>query len=132
MALVQCNDIPRDEILRYLVDALSETAATVRMDAAAALAQMDGREVALLLRLKGALEAKKIRASPDKCWKRYCYIEGKAALPFLADFLERVDEETAEEAALALGASRMPEVSCYAKRGRNGKTNGRALPCCAP
>ena len=108
MALVQCNDIARDETLRYLVDALSETAATVRMDAAAALAQMDGREVALLLRLKARLSEKDPRVT-GQVLEALLHIEGTAALPFLAEFLERSDE-AAEEAALALGASRMPEA----------------------
>jgi HEAT repeat protein len=109
MALVQCNDIPREETLRYLVDALSETAATVRMDAAAALAQMDGREVALLLRLKARVGDKDARVT-GQVLEGLLQIEGKAALPFVAAFLECGDEEAAEEAALALGASRMPEA----------------------
>jgi HEAT repeat protein len=109
MALVQCNDIPRDETLRHLVDALSETAATVRMDAAAALGQMDGREVALLLRLKARLSEKDPRVT-GQVLEALLHIEGKAALPFLADFLERSADDAAEEAALALGVSRMPEA----------------------
>jgi HEAT repeat protein len=109
MALVQCNDISRDETLRHLVDALSETAATVRMDAAAALAQMDGREVALLLRLKARLGDKDPRVT-GQVLEALLEIEGKAALPFVGEFLELPDEEAAEEAALALGASRMPEA----------------------
>ncbi len=52
IALTQCNDIPRDEILRYLVDSLTDTIAERRMDAARSLEQMSGREVLLLLRLK--------------------------------------------------------------------------------
>jgi len=109
MALVQCTDIPRDETLRLLVDALSETAATVRMDAAAALAQMDGREVALLLRLKARLGEKDPRVT-GQVLEALLQIEGKAALQFVGEFLECANEEAAEEAALALGASRMPEA----------------------
>jgi HEAT repeat protein len=109
MALVQCNDITRDETLRYLVDALSETAATVRLDAAAALAQMDGREVALILRLKARLGDKDSRVTGE-VFSALLQIEGKAGLPFVGEFLEHPDEEAAEEAALALGASRMPEA----------------------
>jgi len=109
MALVQCNDIPRDETLRLLVDALSDNAATVRMDAAAALAQMDGREVALLLRLKARLGDKDPRVT-GQVLEALLEIEGKVALPFVGEFLELPDEEAAEEAALALGASRMPEA----------------------
>ena len=32
--LVQCKDLPRDETLRYLVDAMADNIATVRLDAA--------------------------------------------------------------------------------------------------
>jgi hypothetical protein len=109
MALVQCNDIPREETLRHLVYALSETAATVRMDAAAALGQMDGREVALLLRLKARLGEKDPRVT-GQVLEGLLQIEGKAALSFVGEFLEGADEEASEEAALALGASRMPEA----------------------
>ncbi len=109
LALVQCNDITRDETLRCLVDALSETAASVRLDAAAALAQMDGREVALLLRLKARLGDKDPRVTGE-VFSALLQIEGKAGLPFVAEFLEHPNEETSEEAALALGGSRMPEA----------------------
>jgi hypothetical protein len=109
MALVQCNDLPRDETLRHLVDALSEKAATVRMDAAAALAQMDGREVALLLRLKARLGDKDPRVT-GQVLEALLQLEGKATLPFVGEFLECADEEVSEEAALALGASRMAEA----------------------
>jgi HEAT repeat protein len=109
MALVQCNDLPRDETLRHLVDALSEKAATVRMDATEALAQMDGREVALLLRLKARLGDKDPRVT-GQVLEALLQLEGKATLPFVGEFLEYEDEEVSEEAALALGASRMPEA----------------------
>jgi HEAT repeat protein len=109
MALVQCGDLPRHEILSCLVDALADPAATVRMDAAAALAQMDGPEAALLLRLKARLGDKDPRVT-GQTLEALLHIEGKAALPFVGKFLEGADEDVAEEAALALGASRMAEA----------------------
>jgi HEAT repeat protein len=37
-------------------------------------------------------------------------MEGGGAVPLVAEFLESADEEVADEAALALGASRLPEA----------------------
>jgi hypothetical protein len=109
MALVQCNDITRDETLRYLLDALSEKAATVRMDAARALEQMGGREVILLLRLKARVGDKDPRVT-GQVLEALLQLEGRFGVPFVAEFLETKEEEVEEEAALALGASRLAEA----------------------
>src|SRR5436305_10838156 len=42
LALPGCSDIRRDEVMRHLVNALTETDAAVRADAARALAAMGG------------------------------------------------------------------------------------------
>jgi hypothetical protein len=109
MALVQCNDLPRDETLRYLVDAVSERAATVRMDAAQALEQMGGREVVLLLRLKARLGDLDPRVTGEVL-EALLRLEGSAAVELAGEFLESPDDEVADEAALALGASRLLEA----------------------
>jgi len=109
MALVQCNDITRDETLRHLLDALSEKAATVRMDAARALEQMGGREVVLLLRLKARLGDQDPRVT-GQVLEALLQLEGRSGVPFAGEFLESKDEEVEEEAALALGASRLAEA----------------------
>jgi HEAT repeat protein len=109
MALVQCNDITRDETLRYLIDALSEQAATVRMDAARALEQMGGREVILLLRLKARVGDKDPRVTGEVL-EALLQLEGRTALVLVGEFLEAPDDEVADEAALALGASRLEEA----------------------
>jgi len=110
LALVQCNDITRDETLRYLIDALSEQAATVRMDAARALEQMGGREVILLLRLKARVGDTDPRVT-GQVLEALLQLEGRSAVPFVGEFLESRDEEVEEEAALALGASRLAEAA---------------------
>ena len=107
--LVQCKDLPRDETLRYLVDAMADNIGTVRMDAARALEQMGGRDAVLLLRLKARLGDLDPRVNGEVL-EALLHLEGKAAVPLVAEFLESTDQEVAEEAALALGASRWPEV----------------------
>jgi hypothetical protein len=52
LALPACSDMRREDVLRCLVDALTDGKDPVRADAARALAQMGGDEGALLLRLK--------------------------------------------------------------------------------
>jgi HEAT repeat protein len=105
LALVACSDVERGEALRCFVDALTEPAHTIRIEAARALGQMAGDEGALVLRLKARLGDE----SPEvtgQVFDSLLAIEGARALPFLAGFLKHTDER-AEEAALALGSSRL-------------------------
>jgi hypothetical protein len=129
MALVQCADIPRDEILRHLVEALSEGSATVRLDATRALEQMGGREVILLLRLKARLAEKDSRIT-GQVLEALLQLEGREAIAFVGKFLEHGDEELRDEGALALGASRMPEAVAFLRAAweqRRGKRPGAIL-----
>jgi HEAT repeat protein len=108
LALVACTDIDRDSVLRALVNALTETDPPVRADAVTALAQMGGSEAALLLRLKaraGDEEAPIIGQALEAVLR----IEGAEAVPFVAEFLHG-GGQVAEEAALALGASRVEQA----------------------
>jgi hypothetical protein len=105
LALVACPDLDRGEALRCFVDALTEQAHSIRIEAARALGQMAGDEGALVLRLKARLGDK----SPEvigQVFDSLLAIEGAQALPFLAGFLKQADE-AGEEAALALGSSRL-------------------------
>ncbi|MGO9260132.1 MAG: HEAT repeat domain-containing protein [Bryobacteraceae bacterium] len=107
LALPSCTDLRREEILRCLVDALTERAHTVRLEAVRAIAQMEGDEAPLLLRFKarvGDEESEVIGQVFDSLLR----LEGADALPFLGGFLQSKKEELREEAALALGASRQP------------------------
>ena len=106
LALVACTDLKREEILRHLVNALTEAAAPVRVDAARALAQMGGEEGALLLRMKARMGDSEPSVT-GQTLESLLALERKEALPFVAEFLNPPGGEVAEEAALALGASRM-------------------------
>lgn len=106
LALVACADLKREEILRHLVNALTEAAPTVRVDAARAIAQMGGEEGALLLRLKARMGDREPSVI-GQALEGLLAVERKEALPFVAEFLSSMGGEIAEEAALALGASRM-------------------------
>ena len=80
----------------------------MRLDAARAVEQMGGREVILLLRLKARVGDKDPRIT-GQLLEALLQLEGNAAILFVGEFLETHDEEVAEEAALALGASRLAE-----------------------
>jgi len=106
LALPACSDIDRANILRHLVDALADPALPVRTDAVRAVAQMQGDEAILLLRLKarqGDTESEVVGQAFDYLFQ----LENDQALPFVADFLQPKLGPVAEEAALALGSSRL-------------------------
>lgn len=107
LALIACTDLDRLQILRCLVDALAEREAVVRSEAARALAAMGGDEPALVLRLKGRVgdEEPEVVA---QVFDGLLRLEGPAAVPFLAGFLHSPRAEYRDEAALALGSSRLP------------------------
>lgn len=109
IGLTQCNDIPRDDVLRHLVDSLTDKMGSVRIDAVRSLEQMSGREVLLLLRLKARLGDMDPRVTGEVL-EALLHMEGKECLPFVTEFLRGRDEEVSEEAALALAASHFPEV----------------------
>ena len=108
LALPACPDLSREQVLRHMVNALTEPSPTVRADAARALAEMQGDDCALLLRLKaraGDTEA----AVTGQVLESLLALERRAALPFVRQFLAAGDQ-VAEEAALALGGSRQSEA----------------------
>ncbi|MBV8550923.1 MAG: hypothetical protein JOY54_06455 [Acidobacteriaceae bacterium] len=112
LALMQCRDMPREATLRVLLDALTdelsekpERSAPVRIDAIRALEQMEGEEVILLLRLKAKL-GDVDPAVTGQAFESLLRLEGTRSVEFVLSFLESEDE-VREEAALALGASRL-------------------------
>lgn len=106
LALVQCTDITRQQLMRHLVDAFTDDIATVRADIARTLEQMEGEEACLLLRLKALLGDKEPPVT-GQVLESLLRLEQDAAVPFVAKFLHSRGE-IAEEAALALGGSRLP------------------------
>ncbi|HEX7363321.1 MAG TPA: HEAT repeat domain-containing protein [Bryobacteraceae bacterium] len=106
LALLQCSDIVRTDKLWQVMRLLSDPAAPVRRDAVTALQQLAGIESALLLRLKARMGDHE-SAITGQALESVLAIEGEAAIPFAVEFLRSPDQETREEAALALGASRL-------------------------
>ena len=105
LALISCTDLPRDEVMRRLVDGLTDPAHPVRMEAARGLEQMEG-ESAHLLRLKARLGDEE-SAVMGQVFDSLLRLEGARGVEFVAEFLPG-ESETAQEAALALGSSRIP------------------------
>ena len=108
LALPACPDLPRDQVLRHMVNALTEPSPTVRADAARALAEMQGDDCALLLRLK-ARAGDAEPAVTGQVLESLLALERRAALPFVRQFLAAADQ-VSEEAALALGGSRQSDA----------------------
>jgi HEAT repeats len=122
LSLVQCVDITRRDALQYIVDALTDKEHPVRTEAARVLAQMGGDECALLLRLK----ARSGDSEPSiigQVLESLISLEGERSLSFIGQFLRSAQFEIREEAALALGASRLPEAIALLKRAWEGELN---------
>jgi hypothetical protein len=105
LALASCNDMPRAQTFRLLVDSMADEAQVVRVEAVRAVAEMEGEEAALVLRLKARVGDREA-AVTGQVFDSLLRMEREAALPLVAEFLDG-EEGVREEAALALGASRM-------------------------
>jgi hypothetical protein len=108
LAVLGCTDLRRGEMMRLLVDSFTDKAATVRVEAARGLEQMEGDESALLLRLKARLgdeESPVVGQVFDSLLK----LERDRGIPFVAGFLKS-REGVREEAALSLGSSRLADA----------------------
>ena len=106
LALVDCPGISDAELLAALLDPLTDTDKTVRVEAARALGQVGGVSAALLLRLL-ALRAKDEPEAEvmGAVYSSLLGLEGTAAIPLVAQALED-GGETAGEAAFALADMR--------------------------
>ncbi len=107
LALLQCTDLTREEKLWHEMRALTDLEPGVRADAARALQELEGRDAAFLLRLKARMGDKE-PAVIGQVLESLLHVEGDDAICFVAEFLSAKEEELREEAALALGASRLP------------------------
>ncbi|HTS65932.1 MAG TPA: hypothetical protein VMH28_28115 [Candidatus Acidoferrales bacterium] len=105
LALPGCADIERGDVMRHLVDALTEEDPSVRGDAARAMGAMGGDESALVLRVKARVGDREA-AVTGQVLESLLIVERARALPFVKGFLDAAAGEAAEEAALALGNSR--------------------------
>ena len=104
LGLVTSADITRLDVLRAVVDAAADSAATVRVEAVRALAQM---EEPLLLRLKARVgdEAPEVMG---QVFDGLLALEGDSAVKFVEGYLHLGAHR--EEAALSLGSSRLPDA----------------------
>jgi HEAT repeat protein len=109
LALVACSDLHHDDAMRCFVDALTEKSQTVRLEAVRALGQMAGREAALVLRLKARIGDDEPSVAAQ-VFDALLSIEGEQAVPLLSDLLHSGKAAVREEAALALGSSRLPRA----------------------
>jgi HEAT repeat protein len=122
LALVQCTDLTRPEVLRHVVDALADTSDTVRMEAVRTLEQMNGEEGALLLRSK-AHSGDRRSAVTGQVFDSLLGLEREKAVAFVSRFLESPSPEVRDEAALSLGASRLgPAVNVLIERWRTSRS----------
>ena len=106
LALVQCTDVTRFEVLRQLVNAMSDPADPVRIEAVRAMHQLGGEECSLLLRLKARVGDRR-PVIIGHVFDALLNMERDQAVPFVAEYLSSGDEALRDEAALALGASRL-------------------------
>jgi HEAT repeat protein len=109
LALVQCTDLRRVEVLRRLVDATADGEDPVRIEAVRAIAQMGGDDGALLLRLKARMGDKR-PLIVGHAFDALLSLEKDLALEFVVEYLDSPDVEIRDEAALALGSSRLPKT----------------------
>lgn len=106
LALLQCTDMTREEKLWCVMPLLTERSPSVRKDGALALESLEGREAALLLRIKARMGDEDSTVTGQVC-ESLLRIERDVAVPFVVDFLRSPNPEVSSEAALALGASRL-------------------------
>ena len=105
LALAQCTDLARFNVFGHLVDAMSDAADPVRVEAVRAIHQLAGDEAVLLLRLKARV------GDPRPLIIGHVFdalldLERERAVPFVAGYMTQHSVELRDEAALALGASR--------------------------
>ena len=103
-ALVDCPGISDAELLAALLEPLTDTDKTVRIEAARAVAQVGGVSAALLLRLR-ALLGKDEPEVLGAVYSALLDLEGREAIPLVAQYLKEGDD-VAAEAAFALSETR--------------------------
>jgi len=107
-ALVDCPGLSDADLLTALLEPLTDTDKTVRMEAARAIAQVGGVSAALILRLR-ALVGKDEPEVLGAVYSALLSLEGRHAIPLVAAALEDGDD-LAAEAAFALADLRIPEA----------------------
>jgi len=106
LALVQCTDLTRFEVLSCLVEAICDPADPVRIEAVRALNQLGGDDCILLLRFKARVGDRR-PLIVGHVFDALLNMERDRAVPFVSGYLTSGDQELRDEAALALGSSRL-------------------------
>lgn len=106
LALVQCTDLTRFAVLGHLIDAMSDSADPVRVEAVRAMHQLGGDDSVLLLRLKARLGDRRPLII-GHVFDALLSLERDRAVAFVAGYFGSAEVEMRDEAALALGSSRL-------------------------
>lgn len=107
-ALVDCPGISDADLLTILLDPLTDTDKTVRIEAARAIGQVGGTSAALILRLRALLA----HDEPEVLCAVYSAllaVEGTRAIALVAQAMQE-GNDLAAEAAFALAETRTPEA----------------------
>jgi hypothetical protein len=112
-ALVDCPGISDADLLTILLEPLTDSDKTVRIEAARAIGQVGGVSAALILRLRALLApTPSDKEEPEVLGAVYSAllaVEGARAVPLVADAMKEGDD-LAAEAAFALAEMRAPEA----------------------
>jgi len=112
-ALVDCPGISDADLLTALLEPLTDTDKTVRVEAARAIGNVGGVSALLLLRLRALLSPElQQEGEPEvlgAVFSSLLSLEPASAIPLVAKALEAGDD-TAAEAAFALADARTPEA----------------------
>jgi hypothetical protein len=107
-ALVDCPGISDADLLTALLEPLTDTDKTVRMEAARAIGQVGGVSATLLMRLR-AMQGSDEPEVLGAVYSSLLSLEGTAAIPLVVKALEDGDD-TSAEAAFALADMRSAEA----------------------
>ena len=121
LALLQCRSLGESDLLPHLIDLAADSDKSVRAEIMRALAQLNSPAAAQLLRLRAALG----NDEPEVLGAAYSgilQIEGVKALPWIARFLAKADEASAE-AALAIAATHSLEAVALLRAELNRSTD---------
>ena len=108
-ALIDCPELTHQALLLHLLEVVNDADKSVRAKAIRAIASAGGDSAILLLRLLALTAAEKEPEVMGHCYAGLLSLEGTAAIPFVAQFLAKQDDFSAE-AAVALGETRAPEA----------------------
>jgi histone H3/H4 len=122
LAVAGCRALTDFQVLGALLEALVDPDKTVRVEAARAVARINRREAALLLRLR-ALVGDGEPEVLGACFTGVLAIEGEEGVDFAVRFLDRRDD-AAREAALSLGLTRDRRALELLKEARERAADG--------